>query len=52
VANVSFADGHIGTLSDGLRYNVYQSLMTPQTRRSDMPWNRFRADENDFVHVN
>ncbi|HIF32482.1 MAG TPA: DUF1559 domain-containing protein [Planctomycetes bacterium] len=52
VANVSFADGHIGTLSDGLRYNVYQCLMTPQTRRSDMPWNRFRADENDFVHVN
>ena len=50
VANVSFADGHIGSLPQSLRYNIYQSLMTPHTRRSDMPWNRFRADEVDYVN--
>lgn len=47
--NASFADGHVVMLPESLRYNIYQSIMTPQTKRSDMPWNRFRANEVDYA---
>ncbi len=37
VAQAAMADGSVRTLSEGLQYNVYQALLTPQTSASDVP---------------
>jgi type II secretory pathway pseudopilin PulG len=38
VAIVAMGDGSVSKLSDGLDYHVYQSLVTPMTRKSDVPY--------------
>jgi prepilin-type N-terminal cleavage/methylation domain-containing protein/prepilin-type processing-associated H-X9-DG protein len=48
VVNVSFADGHAGTLSDGIDYHVYQSLLTPQGKASDQPNVMYILKDDDF----
>jgi prepilin-type N-terminal cleavage/methylation domain-containing protein/prepilin-type processing-associated H-X9-DG protein len=37
VVNATFCDGHVVPLSDTIDYQVYQQLMTPDSKRSDLP---------------
>jgi prepilin-type processing-associated H-X9-DG protein len=35
--NATFCDGHVQWLNDTIDYRVYQQLMTPDSKRSDLP---------------
>lgn len=48
IAIVSMADGSVMKLSDGLDYHVYQSLVTPMTRRSDAPFNLHLLKSDEY----
>ena len=46
---VSFADGHTQLLSQDVNYYVYQSLMTPDNTKSDMPFRNFLLKGEDYA---
>jgi prepilin-type N-terminal cleavage/methylation domain-containing protein len=48
VVIVGFADGSTKALSDGIDYTVYQSLLTPNNRKSDMPTRGYILKSEDF----
>lgn len=49
VVNVAMLDGSVKMLSDDIPYHVYQALMTPQTRSSDMPNNLYILKDADYA---
>ena len=48
VVNAAMADGSIISMSEEIDYHVYQALMTPHTRQSDVPYDQFILKEDDF----
>ena len=48
VVNASMLDGSTISISDGLDYKVYQALMTPMTRSSDVPSHKYLLKDDDF----
>jgi prepilin-type processing-associated H-X9-DG protein len=46
--NVAMLDGSVKSVSEGIAYEVYQALMTPRTKQSDMPNNVFLLQDDDF----
>lgn len=46
--NMVFADGSTKFINQTLPYFVYQALLTPDNRRSDMPENTYKLQESDF----
>lgn len=48
VVTVAMADGSVKTLADQIQYYVYQSLLTPNTRKSDVPDNRYLLKSEDY----
>ncbi|MBX3421232.1 MAG: DUF1559 domain-containing protein [Pirellulaceae bacterium] len=48
VVVVVMADGSVRVLSEGLEYHVYQALLTPNTRKSDVPYNRYLLKADDY----
>ncbi len=49
VAVIGMLDGSTKSLDEGIEYNVYQALMTPQTLQSDVPWNAYLLKEDDYL---
>jgi len=39
--NVSMADGGSRFIADSIDYRVYQALLTPRGKSSDVPWPEF-----------
>ena len=48
VVNAAMADGSTRVISDQIEYHIYQALMTPNGRKSDMPYNYLLRDD-DFA---
>lgn len=48
VVTCVFADGSTRTITDQVKYHVYQALMTPNTRQSDAPYNRYILKAEDY----
>jgi prepilin-type N-terminal cleavage/methylation domain-containing protein/prepilin-type processing-associated H-X9-DG protein len=48
--NAVFADGHTAFLRDGVDYHVYQQLMTPDGKKSEMPCNDYVLKSGDFEY--
>jgi prepilin-type N-terminal cleavage/methylation domain-containing protein len=44
---MSFADGSTRFISEGIQYHVYQSLLTPGNKKSDMPENSYMLSGAD-----
>lgn len=44
--NVGYADGHVVFVTDSIDYRIYQAIMTPNTRSSDMPMNQHVLDSD------
>ncbi len=49
VVNVVMLDGSVSSLSSSVSYYVYQSLMTPQSSRSDEPFPKYLLKDEDYV---
>ena len=47
--NAAFADGHVEFIRDGIEYHVYQQLMTPDRRKSQMPCASYLLREGDYL---
>jgi len=41
VVNVGFADGAVRSVNETIDYRVYQAIMTPRGKSSDVPWPEF-----------
>jgi len=50
VVVVSFADGHTQLMSQEINYQVYQSLMTPDNTKSDMPYRGHLLKSEDYTN--
>jgi prepilin-type N-terminal cleavage/methylation domain-containing protein len=48
VVVAAMLDGSTKTMDEGINYHVYQALMTPQTKQSDVPNNIYLLKDNDF----
>lgn len=48
LVNAAMADGSVRSFFDRMEYHVYQALMTPSTRQSDVPYNRYLLKANDY----
>jgi prepilin-type N-terminal cleavage/methylation domain-containing protein len=48
LVNIGFVGGQVVAVSEQMSYHVYQSLLTPDTRRSDQPTPRYILKANDF----
>jgi prepilin-type N-terminal cleavage/methylation domain-containing protein/prepilin-type processing-associated H-X9-DG protein len=48
LVNAVMADGSVRALFDSLDYHVYQALLTPATRQSDAPYNRYLLEASDY----
>jgi prepilin-type processing-associated H-X9-DG protein len=46
--NMGFADGSSRFVSDSINYRVYQALMTPRGKSSNVPFNEFVLDSSSF----
>jgi len=46
--NAAFADGGTRYIQDSINYRVYQALMTPRGKSSDVPWTEFIMNDDDF----
>lgn len=49
VVNVAMLGGSVSAMSDGIDYHVYQALMTPHTRASDVPNVQYILKEADYA---
>ncbi len=49
IAVCAMLDGSTKSLDEGIEYHVYQALMTPQTKQSDVPWHQYLLKEDDFI---
>ena len=48
VINVAMLGGSVMTMSDRIEYQVYQALLTPHTRASDVPNKTYILKESDY----
>jgi hypothetical protein len=48
VVVVGMLDGSVIQLDEGVAYHVYQALMTPYTRKSDVPYPNYLLKDEDF----
>lgn len=48
IVQVSMADGSVKGIREKLDYHVYQALLTPNTRKSDAPFNRYLLKADDY----
>lgn len=46
--NVGFADGRVIFVTESINYRIYQAMMTPDTRASDMPFNYVMVSEESL----
>lgn len=46
VVNVGMADGGTRSITNSIDYRVYQALMTPRGKSSDVPWQEYVMDED------
>ena len=46
--NVAFVDNHTEFLANSISYTVYQQLMTPNGRRSNMPFPTYVLKDKDW----
>lgn len=46
--NAVFADGHTQFLNEDIEYTIYQALMTPDTKNSSMPNNKYILKGSDY----
>ncbi len=46
---VGMLDGSTKSLDEVIDYHVYQALMTPQTRQSDVPFHTYLLKEDDYL---
>jgi prepilin-type processing-associated H-X9-DG protein len=46
--NAVFADGHTQFLNEDIEYTIYQALMTPDTKNSNMPSNNYILKGSDY----
>lgn len=49
LVNVAMLGGSVVTISDGIDYHVYQALMTPHTKASDVPNKIYILKEADYI---
>jgi prepilin-type N-terminal cleavage/methylation domain-containing protein len=49
VVVAAMLDGSTKNVDEGIDYHVYQALMTPQTKQSDVPYNNYLLKEDDFI---
>ena len=42
-------DGSTKSIDEKIEYHVYQALMTPQTRQSDVPYHLYLLKEDDYL---
>jgi len=45
---ISMVDGSVKNLRETIDYHVYQALLTPDTRKSDAPFNRYILKPEDY----
>lgn len=50
VVNVAMLGGSVTTMSDGIEYVVYQALLTPHTKASDVPNKTYILKEADYAN--
>ncbi len=48
VVNVAMLGGNVSNVDDQIDYHVYQALLTPHTRASDMPQSHYLLKEDDY----
>jgi prepilin-type N-terminal cleavage/methylation domain-containing protein len=48
VVVMAFADGSTRTIHEGIQYHIYQSLLTPDNSKSDMPQNSYVLSGGDL----
>lgn len=48
LVNVAMLGGSVMTLNEGIDYQVYQALLTPHTRASDVPNKNYILKESDY----
>lgn len=48
IVNTAMLDGSVISLDEQTDYYVYQALMTPQTRQSEVPYPRYILKDDDF----
>jgi hypothetical protein len=46
--NTGMADGGTRFILDSIDYRVYQALLTPRGKSSDVPWPEFILDDDAF----
>ncbi len=46
---VGMLDGSTKSLDEQVDYHVYQALMTPQTKQSDVPFHNYLLKEDDYI---
>lgn len=49
VVNVAMLGGNVSAMSDGIDYHVYQALLTPHTKASDVPNTQYLLKEADYA---
>ncbi|MFO1062578.1 MAG: DUF1559 domain-containing protein [Pirellulales bacterium] len=49
IVNVAFLGGSVSSISNGIDYHVYQALLTPQSKASDMPNNLYLLKDVDYM---
>ena len=49
VVVVAMLDGSTKNLDEAVEYHVYQALMTPQTKQSDVPYHQYLLKEDDYL---
>jgi hypothetical protein len=50
VVNVAMLGGSVTAMSDGIDYVVYQALLTPHTKASDVPNKMYILKEADYAN--
>lgn len=46
--NIGFADGSARLVSDQIDYKIYQSILTPKNKSSEMPFNEYILKDGEF----
>ena len=49
IVNYTMLDGAVKSLNDSIDYHVYQALLTPQTKQSDVPRDLYLLSEDDYI---
>jgi prepilin-type N-terminal cleavage/methylation domain-containing protein len=49
VVVAAMLDGSTKNVAETIDYHIYQALMTPQTKQSDVPYNNYLLKEDDFA---